>query len=303
MSQYNFLFLCSDQHSPHVLGAHGNRIWDNAVAYNGRTTDSWGHRLTEQGRTAITFGKLHYEADSPTGFDERNPMYKVPGSTMAEAYSLYRETYPDFPKFRQNVLDAGPGEFSYTPFDRKTTELTVDWLKNDSTKLDKPWAAFVSWAYPHYPFIAPQEFVDLYPLDKAPLPSTNAPAQWSQHPRLANADNDTSRLAFSEYHAIYSTAVVFMLRSGPWKYCPPTSLHNFSTLTMIQMKSAIWQMIQSMPMYCKNVRPSLKRFVIPPQLKPKPKPIKPLSLNPVVVLSKFWPRRGLVSSLRHREHK
>src|SRR5699024_4401605 len=55
---------------------HEIEKWDNADPYIGET-ESWGHRLTEQGYKVVTIGKLHYRQDEDdTGFpDQRLSMH------------------------------------------------------------------------------------------------------------------------------------------------------------------------------------------------------------------------------------
>ena len=79
--------------------------------------------------------------------------------------------------------EAGPGESEYTKYDRAIVEETVKWLKNEAPKYrDKPWAMYVGFVAPHFPLIAPQEFYDMYPVDKVPFPDMYAQDQRPRHP-------------------------------------------------------------------------------------------------------------------------
>lgn len=192
--------ICIPSRACMATGKHvfDHKVWDNAYGYDGTQADSWGHRLREQGFSATTFGKLHYQPDFDHGFEEHSPMHLVPGS-IAQVYSLLRKESYQFAQQRQHVLDARAGRFAYTDYDEATAASASRWLKEDSVKLDKPWASFVSFAYPHYPFVAPQEYVDLYKLEDLPLPVRYQEKDWIKHPH-ANAGRKHGYLeeSFSE---------------------------------------------------------------------------------------------------------
>lgn len=179
--------ICIPSRACMATGRHvyEHKVWDNAYGYDGTQADSWGHRLREQGFTATTFGKLHYQPDFDHGFEEHNPMHLVPGS-IAQVYSLLRKESYQFAKQRQHILDAKAGRFNYTDYDEDTALRASRWIKESASQLDKPWASFVSFTYPHYPFVAPEEFVNLYNLDDLPLPVRYKEKDWVNHPH-ANA--------------------------------------------------------------------------------------------------------------------
>ena len=57
-------------------------------------------------------------------------------------------------------------------------------LKEEANEFDKPWALFTSFVTPHFPLMAPREYVNLYPPDSLPMPIEWAPAEWPRHPAL-----------------------------------------------------------------------------------------------------------------------
>jgi choline-sulfatase len=164
--------------------AHAIDSWDNATPYVGTEAPSWGHRLTEQGHTVVTVGKLHYrQVGDPCGFpDQRLPMHVLGG--VGDVYGLLRGEMPVRPTSRQQVLDAGPGEAEYTRYDRGIAQEAARWLREDGAGQVKPWALFVSFTYPHFPLKVPQEYFDLYPPESLPLPVDWTPETWSKHPVL-----------------------------------------------------------------------------------------------------------------------
>ena len=77
-----------------------------------------------------------------------------------------------------------PGESEYIRYDRAVAGESVRFLQQDAADATKPWALFVSFVTPHFPLIAPAEYVDRYPLDSLPLPIANAPDDWPRHPAI-----------------------------------------------------------------------------------------------------------------------
>jgi choline-sulfatase len=90
---------------PHAIDS-----WDNATPYVGTEASSWGHRLTAQGHSVTTVGKLHYRrADDPSGFsDQRVPLHVVDGT--GDLYGLLRGDMPPRPQSLRHVIEARAGE-------------------------------------------------------------------------------------------------------------------------------------------------------------------------------------------------
>ena len=161
------------------LYPHQSGYWDNSLAYDGKET-SWGHRLQQNGHRFTTIGKLHYGADLPTGIDEQIiPMHALGGG---DVYGLLREEQPHRPQSSQLAEKMGPGDGDYIRYDRKITELSIEWLEKQTTHNDKPWVLFISYLSPHFPLIVPQKYIDLYPLDEISLPKTLSAEGHSGHP-------------------------------------------------------------------------------------------------------------------------
>lgn len=162
---------------------HKTRCWSNAQAYQGAPR-SWGHQLQSQGHRVNSIGKLHYRgSEYDNGFDhEILPMYIRNGVGWTKGLLRNHEDVLDCSSYAKEI---GPGDDQYTQYDLGVTRNACDWLQNkENQESDKPWTLFVSWLRPHYPLTCPQEFYDLYPVNKMDqarfLESTEHPA----HPVL-----------------------------------------------------------------------------------------------------------------------
>jgi choline-sulfatase len=178
--------ICVPARASLATGRYVHEIgsWDNAAPYIGESP-SWGHRLVEQGYQVTTVGKLHYrDSGDDTGFpDQRLPLHVLDGT--GDVYSLVREAgLPVKGSGRERVLEAGPGESSYTRYDRAITKEAVKFLREEAAAKEQPWVLFVSYVSPHFPLIAPKEYFDLYPPESIVFPKQYGLDQRPQHPVL-----------------------------------------------------------------------------------------------------------------------
>ncbi len=154
---------------------HDNRCWDNAIAYDGRMP-SWAHRLRDAGHVVTSIGKLHYTNEEiDAGFTEQIiPMHIEAG--VGDLYGLIRDPLPRRHQSADLARSIGPGESSYTRYDRDITERTVAWLRNDGRRAHaRPWVLFTSFIAPHSPLIAPPEYYALYPTSSIELSRKRVP--------------------------------------------------------------------------------------------------------------------------------
>ncbi len=193
------------------LYAFETRCWDNAFPYTG-SPRSWGHALREKGVPSFSIGKLHYrDSIDDTGFAEQIlPMHVVDG--IGDLFGAIHDPLPVRHKARAVATEIGPGESSYTEYDRKITAAACDWLARHGTQ--GPWVLFVGWVAPHFPLIAPREFYDLYLAASLALPKACKPEQWPRHPWIEAFRNcfisdqfftdETRRIAIAAYYGLVS---------------------------------------------------------------------------------------------------
>ena len=107
--------VCVPSRASMAIGDYGSRhgYWDNAYAYDGKVK-SWGSRLTEQGFSVTTIGKLHFKGDMPeTGFpDQRIPLHIKDG--IGDVYGEIRDRQITRPQFCKALEEARAGESDYT---------------------------------------------------------------------------------------------------------------------------------------------------------------------------------------------
>ncbi|VCU68928.1 Choline-sulfatase [Pigmentiphaga humi] len=205
--------ICIPARAAFATGRYPSDIdcWDNATPYGGHPP-SWGHALREAGIPSFSIGKLHYRnAEDDTGFTEQIlPMHVVDG--VGDVLGSVRDPLPVRTKSKAVATEIGPGESSYTEYDRRVTDAACGWLKNRGR--GGPWTLFVGWVAPHFPLIAPRAFYDLYDPASIPLPKASAPEAWPAHPWLDALrecfitdrfhTDETRRIALASYLGLVS---------------------------------------------------------------------------------------------------
>ena len=185
------------------LAVHENRCWSSAEPYCG-ILESWMHRLRNRGHAVLSFGKLHFRSNKDdNGFSEEIIPMHVTNDGLGWPQGLLRNPLPPFDETSELAELTGPGESTYTEYDRRITAKTCQWLRQSAPRIkNQPWVIFVSFVSPHYPLTAPQEFYDLYAGYEIPQPFGIATEERIQHPvldeirRFWNYDdyfNDASR--------------------------------------------------------------------------------------------------------------
>ncbi len=178
--------ICVPARAAFATGRHVHEIgcWDNAFAYDG-SVPSWHHVLRDRGHTVMSIGKLHFRsARDDNGFTEEIiPMHIV--DEVGDSLGLLRDRVFERKGAHKLAGMAGPGESSYTAYDRDITARAQQWLRDGRPAEDAPpWVLFVSLVTPHFPLTAPPEHFAKYPLDALPLPKLYRPEERPAHPYL-----------------------------------------------------------------------------------------------------------------------
>lgn len=163
---------------------HQIGFWDNADAYDG-SQPSWHHLLRERGHRVVSIGKLHFHvAGEDHGFSEEQiPMHIYEGK--GDLLGLIRDDMPRRGNSKKMAAMAGPGESSYTFYDKEICSKAQIWLREQGVKdAGKPWILFVSFVAPHFPLTAPPEHYYRYWNRELPMPKLYAREQRPRHPYL-----------------------------------------------------------------------------------------------------------------------
>ena len=191
-----------------------HRCWSSAEPYYGQQ-QSWMQRLRERGHEVTSIGKLHYRsAADDIGFSESlQPMY-LANNGLGWPQGLQRKPMADFTDSIELAAILGPGETSYTRYDRDITATAVAWLKRQRRQEELPWVLFVSFICPHFPLSAPQQFFDLYRDVELPQPFDRDDRTRLKHPVIDamrrfwdyadHFDSAGERLGLQNYYGLCS---------------------------------------------------------------------------------------------------
>ncbi|MFW5681777.1 MAG: sulfatase-like hydrolase/transferase [Phycisphaeraceae bacterium] len=163
---------------------NGNRLSDGIHPH----TRLWSSDLHDAGYAMHFSGKWHVDTKTGPedhGFADRGATAKG-DAVMGQTWDMLQQTadQPDpKPADRQwgQLLRPGYGPPVFSGFgalphrenhpDLRCTQRALASL-DELTAGDHPWCLFAGFIGPHDPFYAPQEFIDLYPLEDVPLPES-----------------------------------------------------------------------------------------------------------------------------------
>ena len=177
--------ICVPARAAFATGKHVHQVgyWDNAIAYDG-AVPGWGHQLQRAGVPVESIGKLHYRSqEDPAGFDvEHIPMMISDGVGLVWA-SIRREDERITQDQRMLGERIGPGDSSYTKYDRAVVSACRSWFKQRASNADdRPWCLFVGLVAPHFPLVVPPEYFDLYPPEQFGDVKLHPDAGHGRHP-------------------------------------------------------------------------------------------------------------------------
>jgi choline-sulfatase len=176
--------ICVPARAAFALGKYVHQIgfWDNADPYDG-SQQSWHHLLRARGHDVVSVGKLHFRStDDDNGFTEEIlPMHVVEGK--GDLIGLLRDPLAARGHAKKLAATAGPGESTYTMYDREIASRAQVWLHEHGTRAhDKPWVLFVSFVAPHFPLTCPPEHYYRYAGHELPMPKLHHRPDQRSHP-------------------------------------------------------------------------------------------------------------------------
>jgi choline-sulfatase len=167
------------------LPVHMHRAWDNAIAYDGRI-QGWAHALRKRGHHVASIGKLHYRGhpEDDYGFTESLLAMHITDG-VGDLTHLIRDPEDIRTTGKNLIASAGPGESSYTLYDRQVAAAAQIWLRETGTRRHaRPWVLFISMVAPHFPLTAPPEHYYRYIGRDLPRPKLYSEAERPNHPYL-----------------------------------------------------------------------------------------------------------------------
>lgn len=177
--------ICVPARAAFATGRYVHEVgfWDNADAYDG-SVPSWHHQLRQAGHEAVSIGKLHFRGrpgDDHGWSEEILPMHVIDG--IGDVKGLVRKDIPVRKGGDKMAKLAGPGESTYTRYDRNIAQTACDWLKaRAGQRQARPWVLFVSMVAPHFPLTAPNPWFEHYASMDLPMPKLYGKDVRPHHP-------------------------------------------------------------------------------------------------------------------------
>jgi choline-sulfatase len=186
-SAYTTCPICVPARAAFAVGRYVHEIgfWDNGDAYDG-SVPSWHHALRAAGRRVVSIGKLHFrgQPQDDHGFTrEIVAMHVIEG--IGDVKGLVRNDIPMRKGGDKMAKYAGPGESTYTVYDRDIASRAQIWLHEEGTQdTGAPWVLFVSFVAPHFPLTAPPEWFYRYAGMNLPMPKQYRKDERPRHPAI-----------------------------------------------------------------------------------------------------------------------
>ena len=162
--------LCTPSRMSFMTGRYVHHIgaWDNVTPLRSDLV-TWAHRLRAQGYDVALSGKQHFGGpDQLHGF--RAQLARDLHAEWNHPIHLWDDGIAPAPQPWHEVYAAGPGRTEELDVDDLAQERALAYLR-DSARREGPWALNVSLIAPHFPYVAPQRFWDMYPPEAMDLPT------------------------------------------------------------------------------------------------------------------------------------
>ena len=162
--------LCTPSRMSFMTGRYINKIgtWDNVTPLRSDQV-TWAHRLRNAGYDVVLSGKQHFGGpDQLHGFERQ--LARDLHAEWNHAIHLWDDGIVPAAQPWQEVYNAGPGTTEELEVDDLAQERALAYL-HDPARMEKPWALNVSFIAPHFPYIVPPRFWELYPPDEMDLPN------------------------------------------------------------------------------------------------------------------------------------
>lgn len=204
--------MCVPSRMSFLTGRYG---WEIGVYDNGSPLGSeiptFAHYFEAAGYDAVLCGRMHMVGpDRLHGFGRR--LF----DDMTE-WMGFDQKPPRTPEWRRrsnsHVTECGPGRPWWLDYDRTVIDLSVRFLESQARRpSSRPWLLVSGLMYPHFPLWAPQEYLDLYPPERIPLPNLGGETLENQHPVIAHLrramrndeplPDELTRQAIASYYAL-----------------------------------------------------------------------------------------------------
>ncbi|MGD9713776.1 MAG: sulfatase-like hydrolase/transferase, partial [Thermomicrobiales bacterium] len=160
--------ICSPSRMSFMTGKYVHHIdlFDNSTALSS-DEPTWAHRMRSVGYDVVLAGKQHFIGpDQLHGF--RAQLARDLHSDIAHELYLWSDGITDAATPWKHMERAGPGSTPELDADDQAEEAALAYLR-DPERRAQPWALTASFIAPHFPFIVPQEYWDMYPVDDIDL--------------------------------------------------------------------------------------------------------------------------------------
>jgi choline-sulfatase len=158
--------VCTPGRASMMTGMHASDCgsYCNSTVWDG-SHPTWGTRLRRAGYETRATGKLDLNDDFDMGFKEVETSHGHRHGP--DITSLFRRPVGYRIGEREDVTGS-PRDKRHK--DAKLTQNAIEFIRNESRSVGRPWVQYVGLSQPHPSFVALQKYWDQYPLEQIDLP-------------------------------------------------------------------------------------------------------------------------------------
>lgn len=154
-------------------------VYDNASPLPSDSV-TWAHLLRSVGYDVVLAGKQHFVGpDQLHGFRDQIA-HDLHASALHPIYSWDDGVNPASGLWH-HLKSIGPGNTPELDTDEEVEQESLAYIRSRADS-DQPWALMSSFIAPHFPFVAPQEYWEMYDPDEVDMPDIPAGHLDQQHP-------------------------------------------------------------------------------------------------------------------------
>lgn len=169
--------VCTPGRASMMTGMHASDCgsYCNSTVWDG-SHPTWGTRLSNAGYDARATGKLDLNDDFDIGFKEVETSHGHRHGP--DITSLFRQPVGYRIGEREDVTGSPRDERHH---DAKITQNAVNFLRDESRSVGRPWIQYVGFTEPHPKFIALRKYWDQYPVEEIDMPDVPLEYLEQQH--------------------------------------------------------------------------------------------------------------------------
>jgi choline-sulfatase len=158
---------------------HADAVYDNASSLSSDSV-TWAHSLRSNGYDVALAGKQHFVGPDQLHGYQAQLATDLHASAAHPIYA-WDDGVPPSPNQWSHLRRIGPGETIEIETDDEVEAAALSYIEAPE-RGDRPWALTASFIAPHFPFVVPKEYWDMYSSSDVEMPEVGLDDVRNEHP-------------------------------------------------------------------------------------------------------------------------